>query len=366
MNNITAKKRDLFVVNSVYQLLNALNLRMHVFADDAADIVISDIYPNHTAAAERLRASGLFDTVYDVNCKFIYKQEYEHSRIRVNLYRVRPEILLKKTGKVPDKTYSRYLTAGFDDYISMLFVILQRKNKHIEHIRFEDGGMSYVNDHASVNKVELRMQKLFGIVPLGSIKAPQYLYEPELYSVDDGRKLLPMPKLSRDDKEFLDKVNAIFGIDSVKCLDERAVFFEASYCEDGQTNNEADIIRRCHEILGGEFAIKLHPRNGVNRFKDDGISIMDSDIPWELYCLNNDVSGKTLISVTSNAAISPQLFLAKPPRTVLVYKLFRGRDSLLIIDAYRKYLKKLMAKCSRIQAPADDAELSAALLAKDN
>ena len=55
---------NLFLCSSVYQLLNALNLRVNVFGSDAADIVVTDICPDHEGIAERLRASGLFDTVY--------------------------------------------------------------------------------------------------------------------------------------------------------------------------------------------------------------------------------------------------------------------------------------------------------------
>ncbi len=355
-------KKDLYICNSVYQLLNAVNLRMNVFSEDAADVVISDICPDHERTAQRIRESGLFDSVYAVNSKFIFRQQYKHTRFRVNLYRVDPSSLLRKAGPIPKGKYDRYITAAFDDYISMLFVLLQRRNRHIEHIRFEDGGMSYVKDHACVNDVERRMQRLFGIVPLGSIRAPMYLYEPELYSAGDGRTVLPMPKLSKDDTRFISAVNGIFGVAEGEELRQKAVFFEASYQADGLKTNDKELIELCGSILGDELAIKLHPRNGVNRFRQAGISVFKSDMPWELYCLNYDVGGKLLISVTSNAAISPQLFLAEPPRTVLLYKLFQGKDVLLEIEEYKDYLAKILKKCPRIRVPEDEAALRAALL----
>ena len=355
------KQRDLFLCNSVYQLLNALNLRMHVFKDDAADIIITDIFPDHIAAAERLKKSGLFDTVYCEDAKFIFRQQYKHTRGYVNLIRVAPSALLRKAGPVPRKKYQRFLTAGFDDYISLLYIVLQRKNRHIEHLRFEDGGSSYVKDHAVVNDVERRMKRLFGIRPIGEILAPMYLYEPALYCMRDGREVRQLPKLSKDDKVFIDTVSAVFGCAESEKLERRAVFFEASYYADGLETNDRELVGLCKRILGDELEIKLHPRNGVNRFEGEGVAVFGSDMPWELYCLSNDVSGKTLISVTSNAAISPQLFLEKPPRTVLLYKLFRGRDVLLEVEEYRTYLKKLLAKCPRISVPEDEAELEKAL-----
>ena len=352
---------NLFLCNSVYQLLNALNLRMRVYGGERADIVVTDICPDHEGLAERLRATGLFETVYAVRAKFIFRQQYKHTMLSVNRWRIDPTSLLKQAGPVPKKAYARYLTAGFDDYISMLYIVLQKKNRQIEHLRFEDGGMSYVKDHACVNGVERRMQKLFRIRPLGSILAPMYLYEPRLYSAKDGRELLQMPKLSPDDGEFINTVNRVFNVSAVEPLKEKAVFFEASYYADGLTTNDRELVEMCHKTLGGELAIKLHPRNGVNRFEDAGIAIMQTDMPWELYCLNNDVSGKTLISVTSNAAISPQLFLEKPPRTVLLYKLFKGTDVLLGIEEYKDYLEKILASCSRISVPETETELAEAL-----
>lgn len=357
----SGKSINLFVCSSVYQLLNALNLRVNVYGGDAADIVVTDICPDHEGIAARLRESGLFDTVYAVKSKFIFRQQYKHTRLAVNLYRFDPRSLLKKAGPIPQKAYARYLTAGFDDYISMLYIVLQRKNRHIEHIRFEDGGMSYVKDHACVNPVERRMERLFGIRPLGGILAPMYLYEPELYSAGDGRRVIAMPKLSKDDRGFIDTVNRVFGVSSAERVKQKAVFFEASYYADGLQTNDRELVALCAEALGDDLMIKLHPRNGVNRFEDAGIAIMQSDMPWELYCLNCDVSDKILVSVTSNAAISPQLFLAHPPRTVLLYKLFRGTDILLTIDKYKDYLDKILKKCSRIAVPRDKAELFAAL-----
>ena len=352
---------NLFLCNSVYQLLNALNLRMNVFGEERADIVVTDICPDHEGLAARLRGTGLFETVYAVKSKFIFRQQYKHTRLSVNRYRFDPTSLLKQAGEIPGKAYARYLTGAFDDYISMLYIILQKKNRDIEHFRFEDGGMSYVRDHACVNEVERRMEKLFRIRPLGSILAPMYLYEPELYSAKDGREVLQMPKLSKDDAAFIEAVNKVFNVSQAEPLKEKAVFFEASYYADGLTTNDRELVEACHNTLGDELAIKLHPRNGVNRFEDAGIAIMQTDMPWELYCLNNDVRGKTLISVTSNAAISPQLFLEEPPHTVLLYKLFKGTDILLGIEEYKDYLEKILAKCSRIAVPETEAELAEAL-----
>lgn len=352
---------NLFIVNSVYQLLNAVNLRMHAYASDTADILITDICPNHSAIAERVRRSGLFSNVYAIESKSVARQQYRHTVWNVYRFHIDPTPLLKTTGQIPANKYKRMLTANFDDYIAYLFIILQKANRQIQSIRFEDGGMSYIDDNSCVNSVEKRIQGLFGIRPLGGIKAPLWLYEPSLYSVNDGRRILPMPKLSRDDTEFIGIVNKIFNVKAISPVNARVIFIEASYCADGLSTNDKELIIKCGRLLNGDMTLKLHPRNGVNRFAGSGIDIMDVDMPWELYCLNHDVSDKLLLSVTSNAVIAPQLFLEKPPRTVLLYKLFKGTDRLLEVPTFMEYLDKVLARCQRISAPSSDEELESAL-----
>ena len=113
---------------SVYQLFNAIHIRMHVLNEDEVDILLSDIMPDQEGLAERLRQSGLFGKVYTSQGKFIARQQYKHTRLSVYGYRIFPSLLLKKVGLELKEKYDRFYFATFDEFISYLFLRLHRLN----------------------------------------------------------------------------------------------------------------------------------------------------------------------------------------------------------------------------------------------
>lgn len=56
--------RALFICLTDYQILNAINIKVHLMKDDDADILIVNNKEGHIALAERLEKTNIFKNVY--------------------------------------------------------------------------------------------------------------------------------------------------------------------------------------------------------------------------------------------------------------------------------------------------------------
>ena len=326
---------------TVYQLFNAVNIRLNLLKEDSVDLLLADYLPDAELLMERAKKSGVFDNVYLTRSFSVARQQYPHTRKTVYAYRIFPKQILKQTGFIPEARYDRFYFATFDDYISFLFLLLHGRNKNLECACFEDGGTTYMQTDQSVNGVEQRLYRWLRILPLGMVKVPVLVYEPELMTFDRGAPVRAIPKIRAEDTALRTAINTVFGFDSVPEIAGDGIFFEESFLADGLKNNDEELIRLCSELLGGRMLLKPHPRNPYNRFEGSDIRLLRSNVPWEVFCLNADFKGKTLITVNSNAAISPHILFENAPKTVLLYHLLIGQSNLLGKPEYEEYYRRL-------------------------
>lgn len=343
---------------SVYQLFNAVNLRLSTLKEDSVDLLLADYLPNAEQLVQGAKDSGVFDHVFFTRSFSVARQQYPHTRKTVYEYRLFPNRILKQTGFVPKARYDRFYFATYDDYISFLFLSLHGRNKKLECACYEDGGTTYMQTDQTTNGVERRLYKWLRILPLGMVKVPVLVYEPELMTFDCGAPVYAIPKIRADDAALRKAVNTVFGFDSVPEIDGDAIFFEESFLADGLQNNDEELIRLCSELLGGRMLLKSHPRNPYNRFEGSEIRLLRSNVPWEVFCLNADFKGKTLITVNSNAAISPHILFETAPKTVLLYHMLVGKSYLLGKPEYEEYYRRLeKIYAGEIAAPKDKEAL---------
>jgi len=142
-------------------------------------------------------------------------------------------------------------------------------------------------------------------------------------------------------KELVNLYNEVFKYDpSVDSYEEPIIFFEESYYADGYDVNDVEMVDKIADIVGKEnLFIKTHPRNPENRFKKLGYKTnKNTSIPWEVICMNIDLSNKTLVTIASVAAIVPATMLGKKYKGILLMKVIPD-DSCLkknITNLYEK------------------------------
>ncbi len=61
-------------------------------------------------------------------------------------------------------------------------------------------------------------------------------------------------------------------------------------------------------------------------------------MPWELFLLNEPLAGGAVITVCSNAALTPRIVFGMDRNTVMLYRLFEGKVLWKEDDVLRRYL----------------------------
>ena len=107
-------------------------------------------------------------------------------------------------------------------------------------------------------------------------------------------------------------------------------------------NNDVEIIDHISEIIGkNNMAIKLHPRNEINRFEVRGYKTNISyGIPWELVASNLPEDDKRVfLSFSSGAVLNYKFLCDKSFKTILLYKCI-GDKYYHVEDSVKEWFEK--------------------------
>ena len=188
----------------------------------------------------------------------------------------------------------------------------------------EDGFSSYVIDFARPDRSAVNRHPLGA--RLGERTEAALLYEPRLAMRGDGRKNLPLPKLSRQDGALRELLNFVFAYHPPQDLPP-FLFLEQSFRAENIRGNDLELMAQCQQAVGpGRFGVKPHPRNGDHLPQALGLSRkVDLSVPWELFLLNQEPPRPAVLTVCSNGALSGRLCLGLEDDTVMLYKLYTGK-----------------------------------------
>lgn len=327
--------RVLIIVNSIYQLFTAVHLRRTLLAGRAADAVLTDILPRRDFYAGRLEESELFDRVLCAqtsafNGEYAAKQGAELDPAFRDIPRH-----LKWMMSGPLDSYSEVYFSNYDPFTRMLAVCYY--GLPCDFICYEDGFSTYVidylrpdraaiNRHAEGRKIADKVHHVL-------------LYEPHLAVRGDTLENRPIPKIAPEDEDLRRLLNRIFDYHP-PLNGADFIFLEQSFRAENIRTNDLELMRLCRDAVPpGRFAVKPHPRNTENLPLQLGLTRKyDADVPWELFLLNEPLAGGAVITVCSNAALTPRIVFGMDRNTVMLYRLFEGKVLWKEDDVLRRYL----------------------------
>ncbi len=314
-------EKSLYLVNSVYHLLTAVNLRLR--GPGEADLVLTDVTPGLLELAPRLRETGLFSRVIpartaELGGRFPMNREEAVDRC----FQQGESLLRWALGEELEPSYAQVFYPNFDWLCRLLACRYYRDP--CPFYWMEDGFSSYVIDFLRPDRAAVNRHPEGG--RLGEKTEAALLYEPGLAMRGDRLKNLPLPKLSRRDGELREALNFVFSYRPPRDLPP-FLFLEQSFRAEGISGNDLELMEECQRAVGAEnFGVKPHPRNGENRPLALGLTPkLDLAAPWELFLLNEPPGRQVVLTVCSNAALSARLCLGLDESTVLLYKLYTGR-----------------------------------------
>ncbi len=326
----------LFGVDSFFQLIVAINLKMSIYEKDCADIIIYSSTPNADKVCRKLEQTKIFERCFFADtvltkCGNSYSFKEKFPKYFVYLASlVTPKQCMRKIIGAGDLNYDIFLFNGIGALPECIFNCCKKNNDNIICYRFEDGYISSTLNYGS-KKGKLRM--IFEKIIRGlfknydieySIKG-YYFMEPDLVNYKFNYPVLKVPKLSRDNNELLIALNFIFDYDIAENVyKEKYIFLESGSTFFDNSDSDVDIqyIKELIKLVGKEnILIKLHPRSKKNRFSELGVHVAEkSSVPWELIQLNNSFDNKILIAIDSSPILTSHVYFHDKCKSILLYK----------------------------------------------
>lgn len=329
--------RALIIANSVYQLLTAVHLRRSLLGGRSVDLLVTDITPKLSETVPRIRETHLFERVILGAAKEL-NQKYAAAKGDVLSEGFRNRDSVFRWGLSDELAdYSEVYFSNYDPFTRMLACLFYENP--CEFICYEDGFSSYVIDFLREGRAPINSHPE-GAKIRKKVKSV-LLYEPRLAMRGDRLVNRALPKISKDDTELKEILNYIFDY-RASILSADFIFLEQSFRAEGIQSNDIELMRQCQQAVGpGRFVVKPHPRNPENLPFQLGISRRyPDDSPWELFLLNENTEGKTILTVCSNAALTGTIVFGMDVNTVMLYRLFQGKVLWKEDEVLQRYLSQ--------------------------
>ncbi|WP_027405931.1 hypothetical protein [Anaerovibrio sp. RM50] len=381
--------RLLFVCSTEFQILNALNVKLHLYPDTKADIVLQRA--EYSVIAERLRELGIFEYVCCAKEILIDLHEYKRAlrefgrcdkglleavcNSMVNIWRnlfgffAGPKYhlndLLYGYGNIRDNHYDKVLMQGGNTIVRNFYTDL---HKNTEMAVLDEGIGSYCD-----NTICHKDTKADAV----------YLYDPNVavYAEDQDISFVKIPKLSPDDIDFVNIANKVFRyLPAGKKIKNKLIFFDQggeqmpSYLRNPNwlirlflansikkhTRSYKEYISqiKAFKHIAGDRTvyIKYHPRTSVGMLKEYDEAkfkpIEPRKIPWELYAINNQIEECKFITLCSSSVCLYPLTVGGNNKCVLLYSCI----DYSVGDNYKKLFDNIAQKYKKMFFIANDID----------
>lgn len=322
-------------VNTHFQLITAINLKLTIYKEMQADLYLDDT-TDFSNILKNLSETKIFRKIYSLNVEAVIQNYFSVSKKENFIYK---ELQVYQSA-LENLPYDICIF-GLDNVSNKLFYYYLVNNQKIAPDVFvlEEGTTSLVRNILDCTKNDQINHSLFNDNSFQKHLKGIYLYHPEVYSVNNyGYSIYEMPKFSRQIVEQLIKV---YGVSSVP--KEKYIYFEDPVLKGRAPTNDIEVVNFISEFVGKEnIIIKLHPRTTIDRFSKLGYKVMlQSNYPWEIIALTQNISNKILLSSFSTASYSGKYICNQNQITIFLFQLLNTHDLLYSYPSFKKLVDKL-------------------------
>lgn len=324
------RKRALFFCTTVYQLLNAINIKKNMLSSEwSADIVMNDS-TDFSEIIQRLQKCSIFDNIYQIAELGYYKQNkgvlVQNVSFNVRINRFFSGAVLKKRYRlVLNQKYDALLVPLIDNIAAVaIYGLLSKRNAALRLYEYEEGFGTYAKPGYmkwSISKAEKMLCRITGrkILCGDNVKCT-LLYKPALCNRQDI-PLRQIPQLKLKDRELY---NYIFGYDNT-IINQKYLLFNQYFDEDGFNCGERRLFLSLVETIGADnVAIKLHPRSTGAVYDSRLIMNTGQGVPWEVCMMNQDMDDKVMVTVSSSCVYTSKMIFSSKCKVILLFGLPGG------------------------------------------
>lgn len=308
----------LFSCHTLLQLINAINVKINLYPNEQADVVLTD-HTNFSLCEEALRKTGVFDEVIHLNWG---KQDWQFSESKAENTRIMQNAKEHKFALKNGKKYDHIFNCVLSDSLCFLFYYQMIQEGIIPTVHLvEDGLVHYWTDYIMDGNIDHSVFPARSRITNNVIES--LMYEPSLFSGNSSILCHnQMPKSPEQLAKLIPHLYEIFG--KPELPEEKYIYFDEAYSFDGNNNNDCDILDYIASIVGKEnIIVKIHPRSSENNsYSIRGYkTFLVKDIPWEVFLTLEGIQNKVLLSVSSTSVIAPFTIFSAKTYSILLYKI---------------------------------------------
>lgn len=354
------KKQVLFCAESVYQLFNAIILRMTEQQEADCDLLLSNITDWNEEMILRLKASGVFRHVTIPDIHTVEYRFWDMS-LEEKLEAVKNPDLFFVDGLPLELTYSVLFFPIDHIYWKMLYWYEAIHGLQPKIMMYDEGVRAYTIDLPKTDQKNYLNCPQYQSAPFHKAVDTYYLYQPELYAICNHPYRLRQIPNPAEIPEVKEKLLDIYGHESMP--EEPYIYLEDFFFADAFVTNDWALFTQVAELVGQKnIIVKRHPRDKYDRFTPFGYkTVGQAVVPWEIQLLCNDLRHKVLISVSSTSILTPFIIFNSDMHVISLEKMFIGDNPTHKDVAFGSFFNSIKAKINeesvRFHTPSSMEEL---------
>lgn len=328
--------------DSLIQFLIGTHIRTTVFKNDTVDLIMYESMPNAKHIYENIKKSGLYRNCYLVTSVLavgstkLNRSDKIKKGIRWIEALIDPEKAVKKNIGNNDYKYDYFVFCANGIFIDAFYNVCKKSNPGMVCCRYEGSLTSYLYDHENKKsfwreKFETAIKRIFNHFDLTKAAKTYYFFEPELIQFKHNYNLYKIQKITSMSTDIKEKLKKIFEFEAEDAqIEEPVIAFEDGNLFFMNNDEEIPLYTKAANILGKEnFIVKLHPRTPSSRFDNHIIKTKKSIAPWELYLINQDMSGKIFITCASGSIFTTLVYFGMDVKVILLYRCLKEKIPLI-------------------------------------
>jgi hypothetical protein len=366
----------LIAIDSVYQLVNAMNIAYNEFPEEHIVVLIKSIHEK-TFKREKMNKNKFVHSIYYTNKKY-EKHIYEIMWQIWALLFPRAATSQLFNDELIDLDVSAIIAST--TWIGVLSPVYRSYANRPKLYFIEEGLGTYVKqelvfgEKSKINLVKFKMLRRQELVNKAIFRftLPEYMLNQDL-------KFQKPPYLSNTN-EFKYALIDFFGgrKDVVEFSNSEIIYFEQVFNIGNHDAEKAffeqESLIRDLLLSNRNAKVKSHPRyfNALS----NKYPVVETITPWEAVFLSIDINNKILISISSTSLVTPKIMQNKEPIVICLVKIFRKFLKQLLPSSSHKeidniidffyYIKTTYNEPERFKIPNSVQELNKILMELDN
>ena len=310
MNNV-------ILVNSLFNLMTAIQLRRKILTDSPVDIVLS----THAKGLREIYQSRKLESIFDK----VFFADYCGLDSHIERIKgvINPNYIIHKLTGYNFIPYTDIYFWNPTHFLHFYLFEAEKRGLNVNLHVYGDAMGGFFMDvpldrgifgRNSLNKL---IYKYYNYAPLDRVNYDYYEYEPQYITFETHREIKKIPGFAGD-LEIINIFNSIFDFDEEE-IQEPVIILD--FNQDDHFRNSTrglDFIKHITQVIDQDITLKPHPRQNLEVYKKMDVKLCKLRCPWELYCLNYSIDRKLIISFSSSSSLTPYILCNSVYRLIFI------------------------------------------------